>query len=175
MGHHVMDAPADPVKPDKHHSSDQIHVRNQVNVTQIAVKGEKGRQMREIIQERARRDERGDAGFTLIELLVVIVILAILAAIVVFAVGGITDKGQQSACDTDLKTIQTAEEGFYAASGQQGAGPSYTDGPTLVAKGYLTQEPTLHIIAVTNGGRNYTATPSNTNNCSGPVYTGGPQ
>lgn len=33
-------------------------------------------------------------GFTLVELLVVMAILAILAAIVVFAVGGITDRGK---------------------------------------------------------------------------------
>jgi prepilin-type N-terminal cleavage/methylation domain-containing protein len=53
-------------------------------------------------------------GFTLIELLIVIVILGILAAIVVFAVGGITDKGSKSACKADLKSIETAAEAYYA-------------------------------------------------------------
>ncbi len=99
----------------------------------IAVKGEKGRPMREIIQEPAARDGGGDAGFTLIELLVVIVILAILAAIVVFAVGGITNKGQTSACDTDMKTIQTAEEAYY---GSQTTGPLYGDGTDASQRGF---------------------------------------
>jgi prepilin-type N-terminal cleavage/methylation domain-containing protein len=42
--------------------------------------------------------KRKDEGFTLIELLIVIVILGILAAVVVFAVNGITDRGEKSAC-----------------------------------------------------------------------------
>ena len=39
-----------------------------------------------------------------------IVILGILAAIVVFAVGGISDRGKQSACKADQKSTQTAVE-----------------------------------------------------------------
>ena len=39
--------------------------------------------------ERAATEE----GFTLIELMIVIVILGVLAGIVIFAVGGITDRG----------------------------------------------------------------------------------
>ena len=41
--------------------------------------------------------EKKDKGFTLVELLIVIVILGILATVTVFAVRGITDKGQTSA------------------------------------------------------------------------------
>ena len=47
--------------------------------------------------------KKNDEGFTLIELLIVIVILGILATVVVFAVGGITDKGKTSACKAELK------------------------------------------------------------------------
>jgi general secretion pathway protein G len=50
----------------------------------------------------------------LIELLVVIVILGVLAAIVVFAVGGVTDKGKASACKTDLKSVEVAEEAYFS-------------------------------------------------------------
>src|SRR5436309_14981756 len=61
---------------------------------------------------------RSEEGFTLIELLIVIVILAILAAVVIFAVGGITDRGKKSACKTDLKTVETASEAYYAKYSQ---------------------------------------------------------
>jgi prepilin-type N-terminal cleavage/methylation domain-containing protein len=55
-----------------------------------------------------------EAGFTLVELLVVIVILGILAAVVVFAVGGITNKGKNSACAIEVRTVNTAIQAYYA-------------------------------------------------------------
>jgi prepilin-type N-terminal cleavage/methylation domain-containing protein len=58
--------------------------------------------------------KKNDEGFTLIELLIVIVILGILATVVVFAVGGITDRGQDSACDTDRATLEVAVEAYFA-------------------------------------------------------------
>ena len=58
-----------------------------------------------------------DKGFTLVELLIVIVILGILATITVFAVRGITDQGQTSACNADKKTLQTAVEAYFAQEG----------------------------------------------------------
>ena len=61
--------------------------------------------------------KRQDEGFTLIELLIVIVILGILAAIVVFAVGGITDRGTKSACKSDVKTFEVAVEAYKAKTG----------------------------------------------------------
>ena len=62
-------------------------------------------------------ENKQDQGFTLVELLIVIVILGILATVTVFAVRGITDQGQDSACATDEKTIQTAVEAWYAQEG----------------------------------------------------------
>jgi len=61
-----------------------------------------------------RKDQ---SGFTLIELLIVIVILGVLSGIVVFAVGGIQDRGNAAACKTDKKTVQVAVEAFYAKNG----------------------------------------------------------
>src|SRR3954451_12453351 len=60
---------------------------------------------------------REEGGFTLIELMIVIVILGILAGIVLFAVGGITDRGTTASCKTDVSTIQTGVEAFYAKHG----------------------------------------------------------
>src|SRR6478735_6464984 len=51
-------------------------------------------------------------GFTLVELLVVIVILGILAAVVVFAVGGSTDKAQENSCKTEKATTESAVEAY---------------------------------------------------------------
>ena len=88
-----------------------------------------------MLQASVRKARSGEAGFTLIELLIVIVILGILAAIVVFAVGGITDKGNASACKSDLKTVEVAEEAFYAKGG------TYTDIPGLVTAKLLREPP----------------------------------
>jgi prepilin-type N-terminal cleavage/methylation domain-containing protein len=61
----------------------------------------------------SRRRRKGQEGFTLIELLVVIAVLAVLAAIVIFNVTGVSNRGSLAACQTDLKTVQTASDAFY--------------------------------------------------------------
>jgi prepilin-type N-terminal cleavage/methylation domain-containing protein len=62
-------------------------------------------------------NNKQDKGFTLVELLIVIVILGILATVTVFAVRGITDQGQTSACNADQKTLETAAETWFAQYG----------------------------------------------------------
>ncbi len=79
--------------------------------------------------EQLRKAREEESGFTLIELLIVIVILGVLAGIVVFAVGGITDRGNESACKSDAKN------GSYAA-----------DMPALVTAKLLREVP-----STTNG------------------------
>ena len=94
---------------------------------------------------------RRDDGFTLIELLIVIVILGILAGIVVFAVGGISDRGNVAACKADKKTLQVAQEANFAQNG------SYTSEAVLVTNKFIAAESTLYNTAVS--GTTYTVTP----------------
>ena len=72
--------------------------------------------------QQLRKARQEESGFTLIELLIVIVILGVLAGIVVFAVGGITDRGNVSACKTDVKTVEVASEAYYAKNTAAGGG-----------------------------------------------------
>ena len=76
---------------------------------------------------RNRLDAGRQSGFTLIELLIVIVILGILAAIVVFAVGGITDRGKKSACKADKKTVEVAMEAYFAKNGSYPTGTDFSN------------------------------------------------
>jgi general secretion pathway protein G len=92
--------------------------------------------MIETMLERARKARKDESGFTLIELLIVIVILGILAGIVVFAVGGITDKGTVSACQTTRKTVETAVEAYYAQNS------SYPATVAALVPGFLHDDPT---------------------------------
>jgi prepilin-type N-terminal cleavage/methylation domain-containing protein len=66
----------------------------------------------------ARRRARQEEGFTLIELLVVIAVLATLAGIVIFNVTEVTNRGSTAACQTDLKSVQTAAIAYYTEHGE---------------------------------------------------------
>ncbi|MBI4884961.1 MAG: type II secretion system protein [Actinobacteria bacterium] len=99
-----------------------------------------------------RTSERPD-GFTLVELLIVIVILGILAAVTVFAVRGITDQGDESACAVDRQTVEDAEEAHYGLHGE------YAPEADLVATQLLRTVSINHDVTVDGGGGGYTITP----------------
>jgi prepilin-type N-terminal cleavage/methylation domain-containing protein len=58
-----------------------------------------------------------DRGFTLVEMLIVIVILGVLATVTLFAVRGISDRGEDSACSSDVRIISQAAEVYMADRG----------------------------------------------------------
>ena len=86
-------------------------------------------------------------GFTLVELLVVISILGILAAVVVFSVGGISDRGQDSACKEDGRTIRTAVESYRAQNAGTGGVPAQPTMDGLVNAGLLNSASNLYTLS----------------------------
>jgi general secretion pathway protein G len=110
------------------------------------------------------RSTREEDGFTLIELLIVIVILGILAAIVVFAVGGITSKGNSAACKSDFKAVETAQEAYRAQNSSYASNVA-----ALVSGNFLREAPSSsngYTITTANTGvvtvTNTTVTPNTT-------------
>lgn len=90
-----------------------------------------------------------DKGFTLIELLIVIVILGVLATVTVFAVRGISDKGNESACQADKKTLETAIETWHADDEKEDAAPTgVASEEDLVASGLLRAVSTKYDVIV---------------------------
>jgi prepilin-type N-terminal cleavage/methylation domain-containing protein len=102
---------------------------------------------------RARKAREGEGGFTLIELLIVIVILGVLAGIVVFSVRGITDRGEASACKSEVATVQTAVESYYA---QTGGYPTATSDLTSGNHQFLHSTP-KYVTVGAGGALSYTA------------------
>lgn len=68
-------------------------------------------------RRKLRRARGRQGGLTLIELLVVVTVLALLAGVVVLNVTGISGRGQSAACQSDLKSIQTAVTAYYGDHG----------------------------------------------------------
>jgi len=109
--------------------------------------------------DQLRKARQEESGFTLIELLIVIVILGVLAGIVVFAVNGITDRGNVAACKSDVKTLEVASEAYYAKNLAPGGGYA-PDQAALVTAGLLRE---THVA----GANGYTITYNATTGAAG--------
>lgn len=59
---------------------------------------------------------RRRSGFTLIELLIVVVVIGILAAIAIPKFSSVKQKGYRTQAMSDLTSLRTAEESFFADS-----------------------------------------------------------
>lgn len=99
----------------------------------------------------ADRTDSSRDGFSLVEILIVVVILGILATVSVFAVKGVTDRGETSVIEADQDVIETAEESYRALHGR------YATEAELVIAGVLRTESTVHDIVVNPDGT-YTLT-----------------
>jgi general secretion pathway protein G len=90
-----------------------------------------------------------ERGFTLVELLVVIVILGVLAGVVVFAVGGITNSSKKSACQIEVRTVNSATQAFFAQKNAYPVVTPATDGAALIA--FLQTSAGLNLLAAGSG------------------------
>jgi prepilin-type N-terminal cleavage/methylation domain-containing protein len=107
-----------------------------------------------MIQRSLAKKRSGEGGFTLVELLIVIVILGILAAIVVLAIGGLSGSAQTATCKSGAKTIESAEDAYYASV----TPPTYGSLAQLETAGLLKQPATQIPFTATGTGAGYTIT-----------------
>ena len=118
-----------------------------------------------MLQRMKERRIADEGGFTLIELLVVIIILGILAAVVVFAVGGVGDKGQSASCVIDARTLRTAEEAYAAQTVANGGGGGLyisqgtTDAPDDLVPNFLSEPPKYHTVTASADRKSFTVNP----------------
>jgi len=76
--------------------------------------------------------KKRESGFTIVELLIVIVVIGILAALVITTYSGIQAKARNSKRQTDVQSVQTQVEAYFAQNGHY---PSFAD---LSSSSWLT-------------------------------------
>ncbi len=92
--------------------------------------------------DRFRTLRSSESGFTLVELLVVIVIIGVLSSVVVFSVRGINNNSAQAACQSDVATVNSALEAYYAQNKAYPAGAASVAVAALVTANLLKSDPT---------------------------------
>ena len=92
-------------------------------------------------------------GFTLVEILIAVVIIGILATVTVFAVRGITDRGEEASCATDARTVRQAADIYMGQNRLDAIPPTGLPADddrfeqTLVDAGLLKSVSELHNLA----------------------------
>lgn len=87
-------------------------------------------------------------GFTLIEILIVVAIIAILASIVLVGIGPTEQLGRDARRVSDLHSIQTALELYYAQNGRYPKTITSADlTPALIGGNAVPQDPTNNAAA----------------------------
>jgi prepilin-type N-terminal cleavage/methylation domain-containing protein len=76
--------------------------------------------------------KKRESGFTIVELLIVIVVIGLLAALVITTYSGIQAKARNSKRQTDVQSVQTQVEAYFAQNGHY---PSFAD---LSSSSWLT-------------------------------------
>ena len=72
------------------------------------------------------------------EILVVIVVLGILATVVLFTMRGVTDRGEQSACVSDARTLTTAADTWMARKSRATRSRRSAPAPTATNSSWST-------------------------------------
>lgn len=105
----------------------------------------------------ARRNpnEARRASFTLVELLVVVTVLGVLVSIVVFAVGSISDRGEDAAAKVDVRALEVAEEHAFGRSLEFSGSPVYVSESQLVAERRLRGVSSTHDICLRSDAKDY--------------------
>ena len=93
--------------------------------------------------------QTSEKGFTLIELLIVVAIIGILAAIAIPQFAKYKEQGYIASMKSDVKSVATAEEAQYAATGTY-LDVSSTSTPNLTGMGTLSPGNTV-VVGVTTG------------------------
>ena len=103
-----------------------------------------------MIQRSLEKKRSGQGGFTLVELLIVIVILGILAAIVVLAIGGLQGTAKNANCNAGTKTIESAEDAYFAQHNAYGTQDDLWSGGATATK-LLKSDPNGTFVVTTTG------------------------
>ncbi len=128
-----------------------------------------------MIQRSIQKKREGQGGFTLVELLIVIVILGILAAIVVLAIGGLKNTSQSAACNSGAKTLESAEDAYYAiptGAPGNGGGGNYGTTAQLAGAGLLKGGAPADLVATAPTTQTYDIAGVAGSKCAGTHVTG---
>jgi prepilin-type N-terminal cleavage/methylation domain-containing protein len=123
---------------------------------------------------------RSRRGFTIVELMTTVAILGLLASIALLKTRQSRERAHRAAMMVDLKTLVSAQEGFYSANRDYAAGIAPAEVPGTGARGRvaLVPSPGNVIVLRRRGVQGWSATVTNPRVTSAPrtcgIYIGRP-